>query len=118
MPCNSSRGTHSIHRHNTEVNTLSLTLFDSKSPNSIAAASILLVCKLVNEKRLERDIAEAASISPTTIRNVYKDLLPHQVRPAHSPGSDPVARCELRVRVCTHACVRVYVCVCESTRVR
>jgi transcription initiation factor TFIIB len=51
---------------------------EGKSPSSIAAASILFVCKLENEKRYEKDIADAASISPTTIRNVYKDLLPHQ----------------------------------------
>jgi len=56
----------------------SMQFVEGKSPSSIAAAAILLVCKLTGEKRYEKDIAEAASISPTTIRNVYKDLFPHQ----------------------------------------
>jgi transcription initiation factor TFIIB len=47
---------------------------EGKSPSSIAAASILMVTKLSDQKRWEKDIAEAASISPTTIRNVYKEM--------------------------------------------
>lgn len=53
-------------------------IVEGKSPCSIAAASILIVTNLSTIKRHERDIAEAASISPTTIRNVYKELLPFQ----------------------------------------
>lgn len=49
-------------------------LLEGKSPSSIAATSILLVTKLYGEKRLEKEIAAAASISPTTIRNVFKEL--------------------------------------------
>jgi len=60
-------------------------LLEGKSPSSIAAASILLVTKLSDQKRLEKDIADAASISATTIRNVFKemqsfpDILPYSV---------------------------------------
>jgi transcription initiation factor TFIIB len=53
-------------------------LLEGKSPSSIAATSILLVTKLYGEKRLEKEIAEAASISATTIRNVFKELCTFQ----------------------------------------
>ena len=33
-----------------------------------------MVTKLSDQKRWEKDIADAASISPTTIRNVYKEM--------------------------------------------
>lgn len=58
---------------------------EGKSPSSIAAASILIVSKLANAKRHEKEIAEAATISATTIRNVYKELLPFQdkILPEH-----------------------------------
>jgi len=52
---------------------------EGKSPASIAAAAILMATKLRPEgKRLEKDIAAAASISATTIRTAFKDMLPHQ----------------------------------------
>jgi len=51
---------------------------EGKCPSSIAAASILLVSRLSSEKRWEKDIAVAANISPTTIRNCYRELLAFQ----------------------------------------
>lgn len=64
----------------TDIATLASNFLEGKSPSSIAAASILMATKLQsdNEKRTEKDIAAAASISATTIRNVFKELLPHQ----------------------------------------
>jgi len=62
----------------TDIANKAAAFLEGKSPSSIAAASILLATKLQGEKRWEKDIAAAASISPTTIRNVFKELLPHQ----------------------------------------
>lgn len=62
----------------TEIANKAAVFLEGKSPSSIAAVSILAATKLQGEKRWEKDIAVAASISPTTIRNVFKELLPHQ----------------------------------------
>eukprot|EP00029_Vermamoeba_vermiformis_P011580 TRINITY_DN6401_c0_g1_i1.p1 TRINITY_DN6401_c0_g1~~TRINITY_DN6401_c0_g1_i1.p1 ORF type:complete len:313 (-),score=68.79 TRINITY_DN6401_c0_g1_i1:198-1136(-) len=62
---------------------------EGKSPSSIAAASILMVTKLSDQKRWEKDIAEAASISPTTIRNVYKEM---QMLPGLLPVENPTPK--------------------------
>lgn len=71
-----------------EVATKAGEFVEGKSPSSIAAASILIVSKLSNSRRHEKDIAEAATISATTIRNVYKELLPFQskILPEHLVG--------------------------------
>jgi len=48
---------------------------EGKSPSSIAAASVLMAVK--NEgitDCTEREIAQAASISPSTVKNIYKDM--------------------------------------------
>jgi len=48
---------------------------EGKSPSSIAAASVLMAVK--NEgitECTEREIAQAASISPSTVKNIYKDM--------------------------------------------
>lgn len=51
---------------------------EGKCPSSIAAAAILLVSRLSNEKRWEKDIAAVANISPTTVRNCYRELVAFQ----------------------------------------
>lgn len=62
----------------TEIANKSSAFLEGKSPSSIAAASILMATKLRTEKRTDKEIALAASISPTTIRNVWKEMLPFQ----------------------------------------
>jgi len=69
---------------NNEVTNLSIEIankaapfLEGKSPSSIAATAILMASKQQGDRRQEKDIAAAASISATTIRNVYKELLPH-----------------------------------------
>jgi len=44
---------------------------EGKSPSSIAAASIYMACKEANQMRSEKEIASAASISASTIHNLY-----------------------------------------------
>jgi transcription initiation factor TFIIB len=53
---------------------------EGKCPSSIAAAAILLVSRLSTEKRWEKDIAAVANISPTTVRNCYRDLVAFQTK--------------------------------------
>jgi len=48
---------------------------EGKSPSSIAAASILMAVKHEGVSECtEREIAQAASISPSTVKNIYKDM--------------------------------------------
>jgi len=48
---------------------------EGKSPSSIAAASILMAVKHEGVSECtEREIASAASISPSTVKNIYKDM--------------------------------------------
>jgi len=48
---------------------------EGKSPSSIAAASILMAVKHEGVPDCtEREIASAASISPSTVKNIYKDM--------------------------------------------
>jgi transcription initiation factor TFIIB len=48
---------------------------EGKSPSSIAAASILMAVKHENVSECtEREIATAASISPSTVKNIYKEM--------------------------------------------
>jgi transcription initiation factor TFIIB len=48
---------------------------EGKSPSSIAAASILMAVKHEGVSECtEREIATAASISPSTVKNIYKDM--------------------------------------------
>jgi len=50
---------------------------EGKSPSSIAAASILMAVKQENVSDCtEREIATAASISPSTVKNIYKEMEP------------------------------------------
>jgi len=48
---------------------------EGKAPSSIAAASILMAIKHEGVSECtEREIAQAASISPSTVKNIYKDM--------------------------------------------
>jgi transcription initiation factor TFIIB len=48
---------------------------EGKSPSSIAAASVLMAVKQEGiTECTEREIAQAASISPSTVKNTYKDM--------------------------------------------
>jgi transcription initiation factor TFIIB len=48
---------------------------EGKSPSTIAAASVLLAVKHEGiTECTEREIAKAASISPSTVKNIYKDM--------------------------------------------
>jgi transcription initiation factor TFIIB len=48
---------------------------EGKSPSSIAAASVLMAVKHEGiTECTEREIAQAASISPSTVKNIYKDM--------------------------------------------
>jgi len=45
-----------------------------KDPMGLAAASLYIACLQVNEKKTQKDIAEAAAVTEVTIRNRYKSL--------------------------------------------
>ncbi|CAF3431177.1 unnamed protein product [Rotaria sp. Silwood1] len=48
----------------------------SRAPDSIAGASIYMACAAVGEKKLMKDIQVAAGAVESTIRQVYKKMLP------------------------------------------
>ncbi|CAF2853446.1 unnamed protein product [Rotaria sp. Silwood2] len=48
----------------------------SRAPDSIAGASIYMACVAVGEKKLMKDIQVAAGAMESTIRQVYKKMLP------------------------------------------
>ena len=45
-----------------------------KDPMGLAAAALYIACLQVNEKKTQKDIAEAAGVTEVTIRNRYKAL--------------------------------------------
>ena len=45
-----------------------------KDPMGLAAAALYIACLQVNEKKTQKDIAEAAAVTEVTIRNRYKAL--------------------------------------------
>jgi len=45
-----------------------------KDPMGLAAAALYIACLLVNEKKTQKDIAEAAGVTEVTVRNRYKSL--------------------------------------------
>jgi transcription initiation factor TFIIB len=45
-----------------------------KDPMGLAAAALYIACLQVNEKKTQKDIAEAASVTEVTVRNRYKAL--------------------------------------------
>jgi len=49
---------------------------EGKSPSSIAAASIYMAVRNQNIACSEKDIAKAASISPSTVKNIFKEMEP------------------------------------------
>ncbi|XP_049848650.1 uncharacterized protein LOC126315444 [Schistocerca gregaria] len=51
---------------------------EGKQPGSIACASILMATKVVGIRCNDKDIANVAKISPTTVRSVYKELKLYQ----------------------------------------
>jgi len=49
---------------------------EGKSPSSIAAASIYMAVRNQNVPCNEKDIAKAASISASTVKNIFKEMEP------------------------------------------
>jgi len=47
---------------------------EGKAPSSIAAASILMAVKHVSAQCTETEIAKAASITPATVKHIYKEM--------------------------------------------
>ena len=45
-----------------------------KDPMGLAAASLYIACLQANEKKTQKDIAEAAGVTEVTVRNRYKNL--------------------------------------------
>ncbi|UCE10204.1 MAG: transcription initiation factor IIB [Candidatus Thorarchaeota archaeon] len=48
---------------------------DGKAPAGIAGAALYISCILENDRRTQREISNAASVTEVTIRNRYKDLV-------------------------------------------
>lgn len=46
----------------------------NKSPSVVAAASLYLSCLFVNETQTQRVVADAAGVSPVSVRNCYGKL--------------------------------------------
>jgi transcription initiation factor TFIIB len=45
-----------------------------KDPMGLAAAALYIACLQNNEKKTQKDIAEAAGVTEVTVRNRYKSL--------------------------------------------
>lgn len=45
-----------------------------RGPQGVVAAIVYIACELMNEKRTQRDIAEALGVTEVTIRNRYKEM--------------------------------------------
>ena len=45
-----------------------------KDPKGLAAAALYIACLQSNQKKTQKDIAEAAGVTDVTIRNRYKAL--------------------------------------------
>jgi transcription initiation factor TFIIB len=45
-----------------------------KDPMGLAAAALYIACMMSNEKKTQKDIAEAANVTEVTVRNRYKTL--------------------------------------------
>jgi transcription initiation factor TFIIB len=45
-----------------------------KDPMGLAAAALYIACLMNNEKKTQKDIAEAAGVTEVTVRNRYKTL--------------------------------------------
>ncbi|ORD97165.1 TF2B [Hepatospora eriocheir] len=59
-------------------NVCNLEILTGRSPDSIAGAVILLVLHLFPEKlSAQRKIVNVANVTETTIKNTYRDLIPH-----------------------------------------
>jgi len=50
---------------------------EGKNPRSIAAASIYMAVQNQNVPCSEKDIAEAAGVSPATVKNIFKAMAPY-----------------------------------------
>jgi len=48
---------------------------EGKDPVGIAAASIYIASIIMNEKRTQKEVAEAAQVTEVTIRNRYRDII-------------------------------------------
>jgi transcription initiation factor TFIIB len=48
---------------------------DGKAPAGIAGAALYISCIMENDRRTQREIGDAASVTEVTIRNRYKDLV-------------------------------------------
>jgi transcription initiation factor TFIIB len=73
-----------------------------KSPLGIAAAVLYIACLLKNEKKTQKEIAEAAGVTEVTVRNRYKDLnkgLKLSVEPSATPKEVISESPVLKVRI-------------------
>ncbi|MBD3172815.1 transcription initiation factor IIB [Candidatus Bathyarchaeota archaeon] len=52
-----------------------LRLTNGKSPSGMAASIIYIACNIMDENRIQKDIAEKAQVTSVTIRNRYKELM-------------------------------------------
>lgn len=50
-------------------------LTSGRGPTGLAAAGVYISCVLMNERRTQREISEAAGVTEVTIRNRYKELV-------------------------------------------
>lgn len=63
---------------------------EGKRPSSIAAASLLFIFNLLGLQNKVNELANVASISPHTLRNVYKDICQNLDRlPVHLFDNSP-----------------------------
>jgi transcription initiation factor TFIIIB Brf1 subunit/transcription initiation factor TFIIB len=50
----------------------------SRTGHVIAASAVYFACLLVNEKRTQSEVAEAAAVTEVSIRNCYQEIAEHE----------------------------------------
>lgn len=69
----------------------------NRSPSVVAASSVYIAGLLVNEKRVQHEIADAAGVSEGSIRDAYPEICDHEGIPIdRSQGKDTQPRRGIR----------------------
>jgi len=69
---------HKARMYAQDVSNESTKHLEGKNPATIAAVSVWLTAKVMGMEKSAKDVADAADISHTTVRNVSKELTPFQ----------------------------------------
>jgi len=72
--CNKLQLPYSVAKSAKEVSTSAANFLEGRRPSSIASSSILFVINLLNMEQDHQELCAVASVSPNTLRSVYREL--------------------------------------------